>query len=115
MNAYRLNYNWYEGEHEDCLIVTKLDSEPFEQLLKAGIAEVSTYPEESMVFNIPKIFTVRCLPQAYSLLKEYLESHECHAIEFFKESDDYFVEDGDYARETFIVRRREKRVDWTEL
>ena len=86
MNAYRLNYNWYEGEHEDCLIVTKLDSEPFEQLLKAGIAEVSTYPEESMVFNIPKIFTVRCLPQAYSLLKEYLESHECHAIEFFKES-----------------------------
>ena len=118
MNVFKLNYNWYEGEHGDCLVISSLDVPEFEKLLKEGIEEVSKYQEReagSDLLNVPpKTFTVRCLPSAYDFLVEYLEEHDCQIAVPFKYASEYYVDDGN-EHDTFKVQRKDTEIEWCDL
>jgi len=111
-NIYKLYYTWYEGEYADTYIVTGLETQEFEALLKKGIIKISYYPESKSLLKKEKNkFAVKCLPEAFDKMKDYLEENGCLVGDM--DFQTYEIDDG--SRNNFIVKRTRKTTIREEL
>ena len=73
-NLFKIEYDWYEGEHYETLIGKKVSSEEFEKdLLKAKkFAEGLIGKKVKSGNYLGKGYSVECLPEFYEQITWYL-------------------------------------------
>ena len=115
LNIFKIEYNWYEEDHEETLLGKNVEIEEFENdIIKAKeFAESLIGKEVKEGEYIGKGYTVECLPEYYRqiiwFLTEKLGYVECD----HDEDIIYHVEDS-YDKKIFI-NKSEKKIERTEL
>lgn len=95
MNIFKIEYYWYEGEHEEILLAKDVEIEQFEKdLLEAKkFAEKLKGREIKEGEYLGKGYRIECLPEFYEqiifFLKEKKEYFECN----FNDDISYFIDD----------------------
>ena len=91
-NIFKIEYHWYEGEHEETLLVKEIEPEKFEE----DLMEAKKFAESLIGIEIKdydylgKGYSTECLPEFYEQILWYLTNklgyiycnHDNHKILF---------------------------------
>jgi len=117
MNVYKIEYFWFEGEHEYTLLVKDAEREEFEKdLIEARDFAVSLLGKEELNYNIDylgKGYTVECLPQYYEQIIWFLTEKKGYIEAYLNEYVSYEIDD-DFSKK-ISVERKEKEIIRTRL
>ena len=111
-NIYKLSYYWYEGEKQHYYVVSPLEMEEFEELLKKNMEKLNLIPEGDACAKRWKDaeecdhFHLKCLPEAYYKLLDFLERDGCILVSYPYQDIDYQIQDD--TRSTFSLSKHEK-------
>ena len=115
LNVFKVEYYWYEGEHEECLLIKDVKKEEFEKnLLEAkSFAEKLKGVEIKEGEYLGKGYKIECLPEFYEqiiwFLKEKKEYKECQ----LNEDIEYIIDDN--SNKEIDITKNEKTTKRTEL
>ncbi len=109
-NIFKIEYDWYEGEHEEILIGKRVTVEEFEE----DLAEAKRFAEglrgkkvEGDYFG--KGYSVECLPEFYEQILWYLTEKKEYVYCDYDHSTSYAVEDSDKKRIS-VIKTEKKTV-----
>ena len=93
-NIFKIEYSWYEGEHEETFLGKYVDCEEFENDLK----EARNFAQSirGKVFEedfLGKGYSVECLPEYYDQIIWFLKEKKRYIICYFDNSIYYGVDD----------------------
>jgi len=108
-NIFKVEYDWYEGEHYETLVGKNVDLETFEKdLLKArDFAESLKGKEIKSGESLGKGYSVECLPEFYSQILWYLCEKLGYVYCSYDENTCYSVDD-DFSKKISIVKEVKK-------
>ena len=115
LNVFKVEYYWYEGEHEECLLIKAVEIEEFEKdLLEAkSFAEKLKGVEIKEGEYLGKGYKIECLPEFYEqiiwFLIEKKEYKECQ----LNENISYIIDDN--PNKEIDITKNEKTTKRTEL
>jgi len=97
MNAFKIEYSWYEGEHGECWLAKEVEQEQFEADLKEAIVYASTQK-----------YSVSCLPEYYEAIVRYLIKKKYIEISL---NDDisYDIDDGG-SSDRIVIALKDRRL-----
>ena len=101
MNIYNIEYDWYEGEHEDTLVAKDVKQEEFEKdIIEAkkfaeSLIGKETNRKEGQYFSdlIGEGYAVECLPEYYKTIIWYLIEKKGYIEVSYNEHYSYDVND----------------------
>ena len=115
LNIFKVEYYWYEGEHEECLLIKDVEIEEFEK----DLSEAKNFAEKLKGIGIKegeylgKGYKIECLPEFYEqiiwFLTEKKEYKECK----LDESISYIIDDN--SNKEIDITKNEKITKRTEL
>ena len=116
MNIYKLEYVWYD-DSDEANIITALDEEEFTKLIIVGLKQINSFSEEEMLDRYPstkemfdnKSFHVKCLPEAFDLLIEFLTRNNCVLGTIYP--DHKFLLEDCYDNEFNLVSREQRIIN----
>lgn len=115
LNIFKIEYNWYEDDHEETLLGKNIEIEDFEKdIIKAKeFAESLIEKEIKEGEYLGKGYRVQCLPEYYEqiiwFLTERLGYVECN----YDEGIIYYVDDSNDKKISII--KSEKKIERAEL
>lgn len=115
LNIFKIEYYWYEGEHEETLLGKNVERADFEKdIIKAKkFAESLIGKEIKKGEYLGKGYSVQCLPEYYEqilwFLTEKLGYVECN----YDEDITYYVDDS--CDKKISITKSEKTIKQTEL
>ena len=90
INLFKIEYNWYEGEHEEILLGKAITEEQFEFDLK----EAKKYVQSQIGKKDKKSkWNVECLPEYYRELLDYLVKKHKYQVCSIDNNISYEVDD----------------------
>jgi len=94
-NIFKIEYDWYEGGHEEIFIGKNVDKEQFERdLIKAKKFAESLIGKKIKDYNyLGKGYTVECLPEYYEQIIWFLTNKMGYIECYFDEDISYHVDD----------------------
>ena len=105
LNVFKVEYYWYEGEHEECLLIKDVKKEEFEK----DLLEAKSFAEELKGVEIRegeylgKRYRLECLPEFYEQIIWFLikkkQYKECQLNE-----DILYIIDDDSNKEIDIIK-----------
>lgn len=114
MNIFKLQYSWYEGEHDEVLLGKDVEREAFEKdLVRAKDFAESLLGKESNKFG--EGYAVECRPEYYGQIVWYLTEKLGYVTCWMDKGVDYSVEDDDSPTEKISVIKSERKVERNEL
>jgi len=95
MNIFKIEYNWYERDHDEILLGKDVKVEEFERdLLKAKkFAESLMGKEIKEGKYLGKGYNVQCLPEFYEQIIWFLTSKLGYIECFYNQNVDYDIDD----------------------
>ncbi|MEK6948230.1 MAG: hypothetical protein AABX19_03210 [Nanoarchaeota archaeon] len=95
MNIFKIEYNWYEGEHEEILLAKDTEREQFEKdLLEAKkFAEKLKGNEIKDGEYLGKGYRIECLPEFFEQIIFFLKEKKQYIECSFNSDISYFIED----------------------
>ncbi len=115
MNIFKIEYDWYEGEHEETLLVKAVEREEFEKdLVKA--TEFATELIGKKIEDgdyLGKGYSVECLPEYYQQTLWFLTEKLGYMVCYFDENINYSINDS-FDKKIFI-NKFEKKIVRSEL
>lgn len=115
-NVFKIEYDWYEGDHEETLLCKNVEREEFEKnLIEAkNFAKSLIGKKVDSGDYLGKGYSVECLPEYYEqiiwFLTEKKEYCECN----FDEDVIYKVDDSSSGKE-IQINKHEKKIEITDL
>ena len=108
MNIFKIQYDWYEGEHEEILLAKDIKIETFEKdLIKAKKFAEKLKGKKAETGNyLGKGYSVECLPQFYGQILWYLTEKLGYIICNFKEDIDYSVDDSSSKKISIVKSKK---------
>ncbi|MEK6964111.1 MAG: hypothetical protein AABX70_06810 [Nanoarchaeota archaeon] len=93
-NLFKIQYDWYEGEHSECLVGKKVSFEEFERdLIKAREFAESLIGKEAKDDPLMEGYRVECLPEFYEKILLYLTTKLGYIYCNYDENVTYIVND----------------------
>lgn len=116
LNLFKVEYDWYEGEHEERLLGKNVDQKQFEKdLIKAKEFAESLIGKEIKNGNyLGNGYSVECLPEYYSQIIWYLTERLGYIECYIDETMTYDV-DSDSSNKRIIIRRSKNCTKRSEL
>jgi hypothetical protein len=95
MNIFKIEYFWYEGEHEEVLLGKNIEREEFERdIIKAKeFAESIMKNEIKECDYLGKGYRVNCLPEYYEQIVWFLTEKVGYILCSFEEKINYQIDD----------------------
>ena len=94
LNLFKLQYTWYDGEHQSTILATKKEQNEIEEDLKEAASSIR--------IDRKKEKAVDCLPEAYRRIIDILRQ-KGYVVCYFLSDPDYYV------REAEIIKRTKSR------
>ena len=115
-NVFKIEYDWYEGEHEESLLGKNIEREEFEKDLKeAKKFAVRLIGKKIIDHNyLGKGYNVECLPEFYRQIIWFLKNKKSYIECNFDEDITYEVDDTS-GKDKITLTRSEKSVSKKEL
>ena len=115
INIFKLEYDWYEGEHKEILIGKDTSQEQFEKdLNEAKNFAISLIGKEIKNHDyLGKGYSVECLPEYYEQIVWFLINKKGYAECFYDKDISYSVDDSPDKK--ISVNKYENKVNQTEL
>ena len=94
-NIFKIEYHWYEGEHEETLLVKEIEPEKFEE----DLMEAKKFAESLIGIEIKdydylgKGYSTECLPEFYEQIIWFLMNKKGYFLCSFDEDTYFRVED----------------------
>ncbi len=114
-NIFKIQYDWYEGEHYETLTGKKVNTEEFEK----DLVEAKKFAESLMGKEIKsgeylgKGYKVECLPEFYEQILWYL-TEKLGYIHCCYDEDAYYGVDDDHDKKISITKF-EKKIGGKEI
>lgn len=115
MNIFKIEYNWYEDDHEEILLGKAIEREEFEK----DILKAKEFAESLMGIEIKdgeylgKGYHIDCLPEYYEQIIWFL-TEKLGYIRCYYDSDiDYDVDD--ISNKKIGITKSEKKIERSEL
>ena len=114
-NIFKIEYDWYEGEHDETLIGKNVEREEFEKdLVEArDFAKSLLGKKEDMGDYLGKGYSIECLPKYYEQIIWFLTEKKGYIICYFDEDINYSVDDN--TNHKINLTKSEKTINNTEL
>src|SRR3989344_9614770 len=95
LNVFKIEYHWYEGEHEETLLAKSIEREAFEKdIIKAKeFAEGLIGKEVKTGKYLGKGYRIGCLPEYYEQIIWFLTEKLGYFICHFEEKIHYTIDD----------------------
>ena len=107
-NIFKIEYNWYEGEHEDMLIGKKVNINQFEKdLAKAKRFARGLCGKKCEGDYLGKGYSVECLPQFYEQILWYL-TYKLGYIYCYYDNDISYSIDDTHKKKILAIRYQNK-------
>ena len=115
LNIFKVEYDWYEGEHEETLLGKSVKREEFEKdIIKAKkFAESLIGKEIKSDKYLGKGYTVQCLPQYYNQIIWFLTEKLGYILCYFDEDICYSIED--FSENEIYVNKIENKRETSKL
>ena len=114
-NIFKIEYGWYECEHEEFLVGKKVSAEKFENdLLKAKKFAERLKGKEAKGDYLGKGYSVECLPEYYRQIIWHLTKRLGYVCCDYDEDVAYDIDDGCQGKKIQITKC-EKKIDRKEL
>ncbi|MBS3167069.1 hypothetical protein J4403_02585 [Candidatus Woesearchaeota archaeon] len=115
MEVFKLEYNWYEGEHEATLLGKKVEREEFEKdLIKSKeFAEKLVGKKIKEGEYLGKGYRVECLPEYYGQVIWFFTQKLDYVELYFDEDISYDLDN--FSNKKLLVTRVEKKIDRIDL
>jgi len=115
-NIFRIEYDWYEGEHEETLLGNNVERKEFEKdLLEAkDFAKSLIGVEIKNGDYLGKGYSVECLPEYYQQVTWFLVEKKGYVKCYFDSDIDYSVDDSANEKE-IQVKKHEEKTEISEL
>tara|TARA_Y100000310_G_C20086521_1_gene536290 strand:- start:18 stop:374 length:357 start_codon:yes stop_codon:yes gene_type:complete len=109
LNIFKVEYDWYEGEHSEVLVGKNVNQEDFEKdLLKArDFAENLKGKKVESGETLGKCYRVECLPEFYEQILWYLCEKLSYVYCCYDENICYSVDD-DFSKRISIIKEVKK-------
>ena len=94
-NIFKIEYDWYEGEHEETLLGKNIDKKKFEKdLIEAKKFAISLIGNEIEGGNyLGKGYSIECLPEFYEQIIWFLINKKGYIECYFDENTKYNIDD----------------------
>lgn len=113
-NIFKIEYDWYEGEHGEILIGKKVSIEEFEKdLIEAKRFAEGLKGKEVKGDYLGKGYSVECLPEFYEQILWYLTSNKGYIYCDYDHKISYSIRDSDEKKISVI--RIEKKTERKEI
>ena len=116
LRIFKIQYDWYEEEHEEFLLGKEVEKEEFEKdLIEARIfaENLPEKEEENHEEFLGKCYNIKCLPEMYRQIVWYLTDKRGYTEYSFDEDIKYNISDsGD---KEITLTKRETEIKNTEL
>lgn len=115
LNIFKIEYYWYEGEHEETLLVKDVEREEFEK----DLLEAKEFAERLRGIKIKEGeylgqgYRVECLPEFYKQTIWFLIEKKGYKECQFNEDISYTIDDG--PNKEINITKDEKTTKTTEL
>lgn len=115
LTIFKLQYEWYEGEHNEVLLAKDVDSKQFEDdILDARKFAQSIQGNEIKDGEyLGKGYRVNCLPEYYGQIVWFLITKRGYIECSYDERVSYDVDDA--SDKKIIITRAEQKTEWSEL
>src|SRR3989344_701665 len=115
MNIFKIEYNWYEEDHEETLLGKEVSPEEFEKdLLQAKeFAEGLIGIEINEGEYLGKGYRVDCLPEYYEQIIWFLIQKLGYIICYIDEDIDYTVDD--FSDKKISITKSERKIERNDL
>ena len=116
VNLYKIEYSWYEDEHEETLLAKNVERKEFEKdLIEARNFAKSLIGKEIKEDNyLGKGYAVECLPEFYDQIIWFLTEKKGYIECYFDKDITYDV--GDFgAGKNIQLEKREEKTKISEL
>lgn len=109
MNIFKIEYNWYEGEHEEILLGKEVKHEEFEKdLINAKeFAESLIGKEIEEGEYLGKGYRVSCLPEYYEQIIWFLTEKLGYVVCYYDSDIDYDI-DNNFDKKIEITKSERK-------
>jgi len=94
-NIFKIEYRWYEGEHEECLLIKDVDIKEFEK----DLLEAKHFADKLKGIKIKegnylgKGYNVECLPEFYAQIIWFLIEKKGYKECYLNENISYIIDD----------------------
>lgn len=115
MNIFKIEYNWYEGEHDETLLGKEVELAEFEK----DLTKAKEFAENLIGVKIKegdwlgKGYSVDCLPEYYQQVIWFLTEKLGYAICYYDEDITYYIDD--HTGKKIVITKSEKRIESNEL
>lgn len=108
-NIFKIEYDWYEGEHEETFLGKQAEQEEFEKdLIEArDFARSLIGKREDNGDHLRKGYSVECLPEYYKQIILFLLEKKGYAICYLDEEITYCVDDSDNGENIRLKKYKE--------
>ncbi|MBS3149705.1 hypothetical protein J4455_03370 [Candidatus Woesearchaeota archaeon] len=115
-NIFKLEYYWYEGEHEETLLGKNIERVKFEKdLVEAkNFAKSLIGKEHKENDYLGKGYSVECLPEYYKQIIWFLIEKKGYTECYFDEDTSYSIDDLTNGKE-IQIKKYEKKIKISEL
>lgn len=115
-NIFKIEYDWYEGEHEEILLAKEIEPEKFaEDLIEARKFAESLIGIEIKDYDyLGKGYSVGCLPEFYNQIIWFLTNKKGYSLCYLDKDTSFRVEDGDNNKKIYIIKLKNK-IERSEL
>src|SRR3989344_6691865 len=115
LNIFKIEYQWYEGDHGETLLAKAIAKEEFEKdIIKAKeFAESLIGKEVSKGEYLGKGYRVDCLPEYYEQIIWFLTEKKRYLICNFDERIRYFIDDS--SDKKIEVTRSEQKTERNKI
>ena len=109
-NIFKVEYNWYEGEHEEAFLGKSIEREEFEK----DLIEAKDFAKSLIGKNyknrvyLGKGYSVECLPEYYEQIIRFLVENKSYVECYFDNKISYSVDDFDDGKKIHISKCEEK-------
>lgn len=112
---FKIEYDWYEGEHNEVLIGKKVSLEEFEKdLVEAKSFAESLKGKEVEGAYLGKGYSVECLPQFYEQIIWYLTDKLGYLCCDYYKDITYTIDDENNG-EDIVIRKSENKIEHKEI
>lgn len=114
-NIFKIDYDWYEGEHYETLLGKEVSTDEFEKdLIEAKKFAISLIGKEVKRDYLGKGYSIECLPEFYSQIIWYLTNRLKYVSCKYDDDAAYAISDDD-SKSKITVTKSEKKTERKEL
>jgi len=115
-NLFKIEYNWYEGDHEETILGKNVEGVEFEK----DLVEAKDFANKLIGTGVKngdylgKGYSTECLPEYYKQIKWFLIEKKGYIECYSDEGIIYHVDDSDKGK-VILVRKYEEKTKISDL